>query len=33
MPFEHITLRVELDRPNLVDVGFGDGFVEPVLSN
>jgi N-hydroxyarylamine O-acetyltransferase len=26
----HLLLRVELDRPWLVDVGFGDGLVEPV---
>lgn len=26
----HLTLRVDLDRPYLVDVGFGDGFVTPL---
>jgi N-hydroxyarylamine O-acetyltransferase len=29
-PFGHLTLRVELDRPYLVDVGFGDAFFEPL---
>lgn len=26
----HLTLRVELDRPYLVDVGFGDSFIKPL---
>ncbi|HEX2909361.1 MAG TPA: arylamine N-acetyltransferase [Chloroflexia bacterium] len=26
----HLTLLVELERPYLVDVGFGDGFLEPL---
>ncbi len=26
----HLTLRVDLDRPYLVDVGFGDGFARPL---
>ncbi len=26
----HLTLRVELNRPYLVDVGFGDAFVRPL---
>jgi N-hydroxyarylamine O-acetyltransferase len=30
-PFDHLLLRVELDRPWLVDVGFGDNFDEPLL--
>jgi N-hydroxyarylamine O-acetyltransferase len=29
--FDHMALRVELDRPWLVDVGFGDSFLEPLL--
>jgi len=29
--FDHLTLRVDLDEPWLVDVGFGDSFVEPLL--
>src|SRR6266576_4430647 len=29
--FDHLALRVELDEPWLVDVGFGDSFVEPLL--
>ena len=28
--FDHLALLVELDRPYLVDVGFGDGFREPL---
>jgi N-hydroxyarylamine O-acetyltransferase len=28
--FDHLTLRVDLDEPWLVDVGFGDSFVEPL---
>jgi N-hydroxyarylamine O-acetyltransferase len=28
--FDHLTLRVDLDRPWLVDVGFGDGFLYPL---
>ena len=27
-PFDHLVLRVDLDRPWLVDVGFGDSFRE-----
>lgn len=26
----HLTLRVDLDRPYLVDVGFGDTFIKPL---
>ena len=26
----HLVLRVELDKPYLADVGFGDGFLEPI---
>jgi N-hydroxyarylamine O-acetyltransferase len=26
----HLTLRVSLDRPYLVDVGFGDSFIKPL---
>ncbi len=29
-PFDHLTLRVDVDEPWLVDVGFGDGFRLPV---
>ncbi|HTT64901.1 MAG TPA: arylamine N-acetyltransferase [Bryobacteraceae bacterium] len=29
-PFDHLTLRVDLDEPWLVDIGFGDGFRWPV---
>jgi len=29
--FDHLTLRVDLDEPWLVDVGFGDSFLEPLL--
>lgn len=29
-PFDHLILRVELDSPWLVDVGFGDGIPEPM---
>ncbi len=29
-PFDHLVLRVVLDVPWLVDVGFGDGFPEPM---
>jgi N-hydroxyarylamine O-acetyltransferase len=28
--FDHLTLRVDLDRPWLADVGFGDSFLEPL---
>ncbi len=28
--FDHLTLRVDLDRPWLADVGFGDSFREPI---
>ena len=27
--FDHLTLRVDLDRPYLADVGFGECFLEP----
>jgi N-hydroxyarylamine O-acetyltransferase len=30
IPFDHMTLRVELDRPYLADVGFGDSFRHPL---
>src|SRR5437764_9482728 len=30
-PFDHMTLMVTLDERWLVDVGFGDSFVEPLL--
>ena len=26
----HLAIRVELDRPYLADVGFGDGLIEPI---
>lgn len=29
-PFDHMVLRVDLERPFLADVGFGRNFVEPV---
>lgn len=29
-PFDHLTLRVELDGPWLADVGFGDSFLQPL---
>ena len=29
--FDHLALRVDLDQSWLVDVGFGDGFLEPLL--
>ena len=29
-PFDHLVLRVDLERPWLVDVGFGDAFREPL---
>ena len=29
-PFDHLVLRVDLDGPWLVDVGFGDGCPEPL---
>ena len=29
-PFDHMTLMVALDEPWLVDVGFGDSFIEPL---
>lgn len=29
-PFDHLVLRVDLDDPWLVDVGFGDGCPEPL---
>jgi N-hydroxyarylamine O-acetyltransferase len=28
--FDHLTLRVNLDEPLLVDVGFGESFLEPL---
>ncbi len=28
--FDHLTLRVDLQEPWLADVGFGDGFLEPL---
>jgi N-hydroxyarylamine O-acetyltransferase len=28
--FDHLALRVDLDEPYLVDVGFGDAFLEPL---
>jgi N-hydroxyarylamine O-acetyltransferase len=28
--FDHLALRVDLDQPYLVDVGFGDAFVKPL---
>lgn len=28
--FDHLTLRVDLETPWLVDVGFGDSFLEPL---
>ena len=31
IPFDHLCLRVDLDRPYLVDVGFGASFAEPLL--
>lgn len=31
--FDHLALRVDLDEPYLVDVGFGDGFLEPLRLN
>ena len=30
-PFDHMTLMVQLDERWLVDVGFGDSFLEPLL--
>ena len=30
IPFDHLTLRVNLDEPWLADVGFGDSFREPL---
>ncbi|UNK26922.1 arylamine N-acetyltransferase [Serratia plymuthica] len=29
-PFDHMALKVELDQPYLVDVGFGDSFLTPL---
>ena len=29
--FDHMLLRVQLDEPWLVDVGFGDSFVDPII--
>jgi N-hydroxyarylamine O-acetyltransferase len=31
--FDHLTLRVDFDEPWLADVGFGDGFLEPLRLN
>jgi len=31
--FDHLTLRVDLEDPWLADVGFGDGFLEPLRLN
>jgi N-hydroxyarylamine O-acetyltransferase len=31
LEFSHLALRVELDEPMLVDVGFGDSFVNPIV--
>lgn len=31
LPFDHMTLLVQLDRPWIADVGFGDSFLEPLL--
>ena len=28
--FDHLTLRMDLERPWLADVGFGDSFIEPL---
>ena len=30
IPFDHMVLRIDLDRPYLADVGFGDGFRYPL---
>ncbi len=30
---EHLTLEVTLDQPYLVDVGFGDSFIQPLALN
>jgi N-hydroxyarylamine O-acetyltransferase len=29
--FDHMLLKVEMDEPWLVDVGFGDSFVDPIV--
>ena len=29
--FDHMLLKVGLDEPWLVDVGFGDSFVDPIV--
>jgi N-hydroxyarylamine O-acetyltransferase len=29
--FDHMLLKVQLDEPWLVDVGFGDSFVDPII--
>jgi N-hydroxyarylamine O-acetyltransferase len=29
--FDHLCLRVDLDRPYLADVGFGESFLEPLV--
>ena len=31
--FDHLTLRVDLEEPWLADVGFGEGFLEPLGLN
>jgi len=31
LPFDHMTLLVELDKRYLADVGFGSSFIEPLL--
>ena len=33
LDFDHMALMVTIDEPWLVDVGFGDSFVEPLLLN
>jgi N-hydroxyarylamine O-acetyltransferase len=30
-PFDHMTLRVHIEKPLLADVGFGDSFLEPLV--
>ena len=30
-PFDHMALMVQLEQPWLVDVGFGDSFVDPIV--
>jgi N-hydroxyarylamine O-acetyltransferase len=31
IPFDHLCLKVDLAQPYLVDVGFGESFVEPLV--